>query len=96
MKDASGDVTAGAVKNDPTLGWASAPVTVVNNSSGRSDYMITVVLESADGSTQIDSAYATVTNLEPGQKTVQTAQFTKAAPVGAKLKVTEVQRTSSA
>jgi hypothetical protein len=93
-KDASGDVTVGAVTND-SMGLSSAPVTVTNHSSGRSDYFITVVLDSADGTTQIDSTMVAVTNLEPGQTSPQTAQFTAPAPAGAVAKVTQVQRTAS-
>lgn len=93
-KDASADVTVGAVTVDSTLGLPSAPVTVVNHSSKRSHYLITIALESADGKTQIDSTIVAVNDLDPGQSAKETAQFatTEKLPTGAKAVLKSVDR----
>jgi len=77
-KDASADVALGGVTVDPVLKMPSLKVTVTNHSSKRSNYIIELSLETADGTRQIDTATVAVNNLEPGQSTVQTGQFTTA------------------
>lgn len=93
------DVVLAAPEKDPTLGTSSVKVTTTNHSSKRSDYFITVALETADGKTQIDTATIFVENLEPGQSNVQNGEFlqtlTTPAPDGAKAVLQEVQRTES-
>lgn len=99
-KDASADVKIGRLKAKKILGQVSyyyAPVTVTNHSSKRSDYVITVALESADGKMQIDTADMLIQNLEPGQSKSDEGDFltTDKVPAGAKLVLQEVERTSS-
>lgn len=55
------------------FGYASATIEVTNNSSEASNYLIEIAFESADGSTQIGTGYASVNSLAPGQKTTQEA-----------------------
>lgn len=99
-KDASADVKLGHLKAKKILGQVSyyyAPVTVTNHSSKRSDYVITVALESANGKKQIDTADVLIQNLEPGQSKSDEGDFltTDKVPTGAKLVLQEVERTSS-
>lgn len=59
-------VSACAVSDNQFLG-PSAKLSVTNNSSKPSNYLVSVAFESADGKTQLDTAGATVQNLAPGQ-----------------------------
>lgn len=93
--DESGDVVISTCTTDD-LGQLSATLTVTNNSSKASDYFIEVVFESADGSTQLDSTFASVTNLAPGQKTESEAISFEDAPSGSfTCRVVDVMRTAS-
>ena len=95
-KDANADVTVGKVVVDATLGIPSAPVTVTNHSSKRSNYIIEISLETA--TTQVDSTLVAVNNLEPGQTSTQSAQFLGAidkSPAGAKAVIKSVDRLAS-
>lgn len=95
-KDASGDIKLG--KPDASNGFSiDVPVTAKNSSSKRSDYIVSLSLESADGSTQYDTATALLENVEPGQTATDTASFLKQSklPPGAKIVIKEVQRTAS-
>jgi Flp pilus assembly protein TadD len=99
-KDASADVVLGKVTVDPTLGLPTVPVTVTNHSSKRSNYIIEVALETADGKTQLASGFVSVDNLEPGQTSNQTASFFEAMnkgplPAGAKPVLKSVDRLAS-
>lgn len=96
-KDATADVKLGKVVVDPTmLSLPTVPVIVTNHSSKRSNYLIQISLETADGKTQIDSTNVVVDNLEPGQVSHQTGQFFRAVgktlPAGAKAVLTSVDR----
>lgn len=101
-KDASADVKIGRLKAKKILGQVSyyyAPVTVTNHSSKRSDYIITVALESTDGKQQIDTATVLIQKLESGQSKADTADFLttdKLPKGGGKLVLQEVERTASA
>jgi Flp pilus assembly protein TadG len=55
-----------------------ATVTVVNNTSKASNYIIDVTFDSTDGKTQLDSSVATVNNVAPGQ--TATADATSLKP----------------
>ena len=70
---------------------------MTNNSSGRSDYLIDLVIESADGATQLDTTTAFVQGLEPGQSATAEAMVTdvESLPADAVIRVTSVQRTAS-
>ncbi|MBL7501262.1 hypothetical protein I6A84_13160 [Frankia sp. CNm7] len=52
-------------------GWAAAAVTVTNHSSKASNYIITILMESPDGKTQIGTGLVSVSNLAPGQQSVE-------------------------
>jgi hypothetical protein len=99
-KDARADVTIGLWKsdNDPYFPTVSAPVTVANHSHKRSDYVIDIALESANGNTQFDTTTVLVNGLEPGQSTFQKAEFFQApkhVPATAKVTVKTIERTES-
>jgi hypothetical protein len=94
--DASADVTDVSVGATNLIGDTPVQVTVVNNSSGRSNYVIDLAAESADGGTQYDTTTAIVDNLDPGQTTtVDAIPFTTALPDGAVVKVKTVQRNAA-
>ena len=96
-QDASGDVKLGSYTTDAAQ-FGHVGVTITNHSSKRSDYMITVALESADGHTQYDTADVYAQNLEPGQTTSQDGIFVHAPsnpPATAKLVLKSVERTAS-
>jgi hypothetical protein len=96
-QDASGDVKLGSYTTD-AIKVGHVGVTVTNHSSKRSDYMITVALESADGHTQYDTADVYVQNLEPGQTSSQDGIFTNTStnpPANTKLVLKSVERTAS-
>jgi hypothetical protein len=96
-QDASGDIKLGSYTTD-AIKVGHVQVTVTNHSSKRSDYMITVALESADGHTQYDTADVYAQNLEPGQTTSQDGIFASTStnpPATAKLVLKSVERTAS-
>jgi hypothetical protein len=68
---------------------------VTNHSAKASTYAITVKVDPADGKTQIDTAYATVDHLGPGQTAEADAFMAKPIPDGAVCKVAEVDRLAS-
>jgi uncharacterized membrane protein YdfJ with MMPL/SSD domain len=90
--DASNDVTLGTITNETEIGFSHVDVSVTNHSSKRSNYLIELTLESADEKTQIDTATVVVDNLEPGQTSPQTGQFTKPAPPGSKVVIKSLDR----
>ena len=73
-------------------GWAAAEITITNNSSKASNYLVQVTFDTADHTTQIGTGYASVDNLAPGQKAVQTASALKDAQPGYLCTVTDVTR----
>lgn len=98
--NAAADVTVGKLKAKKITGdvaYYYVPVVVTNHSSKRSDYVVTVALESADGKQQIDTATVLVQNLEAGQSKRDEGDFlsTTKAPKGAQLVLQEVERTAS-
>ncbi|HET6951148.1 MAG TPA: hypothetical protein VFI47_12275 [Acidimicrobiales bacterium] len=76
----SGDVGEPACDVD-RVGLMMAEVPVTNRSSERSSYVIQVSFEAPDGS-QISTAPALVSALEPGQSTTTRAQTLKRPPAG--------------
>lgn len=92
-QDASGDISIGKIKTD--FGFTTVQIIAKNNSEKRSNYMVSVSAESADGKTQYDSSPAFINNVEPGQTATGDALFTKEFPSGAKVVVKEVSRTSA-
>ena len=96
-QDASGDVKLGGYTTDAAQ-FGHVAVTITNHSSKRSDYLITVAVESANGHTQYDTADVYVQNLESGQTTSQDGIFVHAPsnpPATAKLVLKSVERTAS-
>lgn len=63
---AAADITiSGCVTSD--FGSPEAHLTIKNNSSKTSNYIITIAFDSPDGGTQYDTGLAAVDNLTPGQ-----------------------------
>lgn len=97
-QSATKDVTLSRFTYDSSIDSPTVQVTVLNHSSKRSDYIITVALESVDGKTQIDTGDAFVQNLESQQSSVQNVVFFGVSgppPAGAIVKLQEVERTAS-
>lgn len=78
-----------------SIGITYPEVTVKNSSSKPSDYFITVVAQSADGSVKYDDTTIFISALQPGQQQTEEGMFTAEFPSGTICKVTEFQRTAS-
>jgi len=94
-QDATGDVKLGPPQAPDVLGIRYETVTVVNHSSKRSDYVIDVAVQSADGKTQYDTGTALINNVDPGQTASDKVMFTNHIPAGAKIVLKTVERTAS-
>lgn len=94
-KDASADIQSLDCGAPDAIGVTYPKVTVKNNSSKASDYMITIVAESPDGGMKYDETPVFITALQPGQSMTEQGMFTNELPSGAVCKVTAVQRTAS-
>lgn len=89
----SADVTVDSCDVDDTIGTVTANLSILNNSSGRSNYLITVSFEDGDG-VKVGDGFASANNLEPGQKArVEAVAFEEAD--GMTCVVTEVNRFAS-
>ena len=77
-----------------SAGHMASTVRVTNHSSKRSNYVVDVVFESADGSRQLASSTVFVNGLEPGQTTRQQAGTLTAAPMSFDCRLSQVQRFS--
>jgi hypothetical protein len=75
-------------------GHMASTVRVTNHSSKRSNYVVDVVFESADGSRQLATRSVFVNDLEPGQITRQEAGTLTPAPTSFDCRVSQVQRFS--
>jgi hypothetical protein len=75
-------------------GLMASTVTITNHSSKRSNYVVDVVFESADGSRQLAARTIVVNDLEPGQATQQEAGTLTPAPRRFDCRVSQVQRFS--
>lgn len=76
----------------------SVKVTVKNSSANKSDYMATVVFESADGKTQYGTGALFVSNLEPGQTKTEKVLMLDELPKNAKtisVRLTDFDRSQS-
>ena len=96
--DAAADVTVVKLGDVDVLGFRKAELKITNNSSKRSNYIIELSLESADGKTQLDTSTVTATNVDPGQSTGgNVLPFTKVknAPADAVIKIKTVSRTAA-
>ena len=78
-----------------SLGQLSAKVTITNHSSKSSNYMVTVVFESSDGATQLDSSFAAANNLSPNQNTTVEAVSFKEPQGRFTCRITDVTRYAS-
>ena len=95
--DATADIGTPTMAAPDAIGVSHVEIPVTNNSSGRSDYWIELVIESADGATQLETTSAFVEDLEAGQSTTAEAMVIDAGslPADAVVRVTTVQRTAS-
>jgi hypothetical protein len=75
------DAKLGPVKKGQ-FGTVSVKVTLTNKSANRSDYMGTVVFESANGARQFDTGALFVENLEPDQTKVENVMMLDNLPKG--------------
>jgi hypothetical protein len=94
-QDAAGDVKLGPVQAPDVLGIRYETITVVNHSSKRSDYIVDVAAQSADGKTQYDTGTALINNVDPSQTASDKVMFTNRIPAGAKVVLKTVERTAS-
>lgn len=93
---ASNDVQIASCGNDPTLNEGAPVVRITNHSADPSNYLITVVVNSADGKTQIGTASASADHLSAGQTTTDTAVgMSDPIPAGAVCQVGDVVRYAS-
>ena len=92
----SGDFVIGDIGTNE-FGGQYVTITVHNPTSKSSDFMATVDLNSADGRTQLDDNFIFVTNLEPGQSSVQQVEFFNydTIPDGANVVLKDMTRTAS-
>ena len=93
-KEASGDVTLGAILVDPKLGALSAEVTITNHSSKRSNYIVDLSITDADGKTTLGASMVSAPGVKPGQTAKRTAQFgtTQKLPADATITIVGVAR----
>jgi hypothetical protein len=75
-------------------GHMASTVRVTNHSSKRSNYVVDVVFESADGSRQLAARTVFVNDLEPGQTTQQEAGTLTTAPTSFDCRLSQIQRFS--
>lgn len=94
-QDASADLVDLDCGTPDSIGVTYPKVTVKNNSSKPSDYFITVVAQSSDGSIKYDDTVISIFALQPGQQQTEEGMFTADFPSGTVCKVTEFQRTAS-
>lgn len=90
------DVKINSCGKDADLGWAKANITVTNNSSKASDYLIEITFTSKDGKTQIGTGNTIISNLAPGQmKTEDVSALEDAGDAEIVCTVTDASRTAS-
>jgi hypothetical protein len=98
-KDATADVKIGTTFEVDSIGVPSVDVTITNNSDKKSDYYITVTLNTADGSEQLDDGVVFVDGLKPGQvkkdQIVFIGMVDEKLPKNAIVTLETVQRTAS-
>jgi hypothetical protein len=75
-------------------GFMASTVRITNHSSKRSNYVVDVVFESADGSRQLAARTVFVNDLEPGQATQHEAGTFTPSPARFDCRVSQVQRFS--
>ncbi len=77
------------------LGFASANITVTNDSADPSDYLIEITFASADGKTQIGTGNTIISNLANGQSKTEDVNSLEEAATGFTCTVSSVDRYSS-
>jgi hypothetical protein len=75
-------------------GFMASTVRITNHSTKRSNYVVDVVFESADGSRQLAARSIFVNDLEPGQATQQQAGTLTPSPARFDCRISQVQRFS--
>jgi hypothetical protein len=75
-------------------GHMASTIRITNHSSKRSNYVVDVVFESADGSRQLAARTVSMNDLEPGQTTQQEAGTLTPAPTSFDCRLSQVQRFS--
>lgn len=78
-----------------TSGDLDAKVTVTNNSSKPSNYIITIKFVSADGKTQLDTSPVVVNNLDAGQTSNEDAFSATPATPGYQCQIADATRTAA-
>ena len=93
-KEAWGDVKLGAITADATLESPMATVTITNHATKRSNYIVDLIITTADGQTKLDATMVSAEGLNPGQTVKREAQFmtTQKLPTDAKLTIVGVAR----
>lgn len=93
-REALGDVKLGALSVDAKSGSPTATVTITNNSSKRSNYVIDLTITTADGNNTLDATIVSAEALEPGKTAKKAAQFrtTQKLPKDAKLTIMGIAR----
>lgn len=90
------DVKINSCGKDDTIGYAQANITVTNDSSKASDYMIEITFTSKDGKTQVGTGNSFIQNLAPGQtKTEDVSALEEAGDLELVCTVSSVSRTES-
>lgn len=76
------EVEVGAIQPPDEYGYRSAPVTITNprNNPGPCTFVVTVTVDSGDGSVQYDSAITSVNSLNPGQSYSAEVTFSEEFP----------------
>jgi hypothetical protein len=92
-KGAMGDVTLGKFTVD-TIGAVTVPVTVINHSSKRSNYIIEFEVDNAAG-VKIGDGIASTNNIAPGQKAQLSGIAISVGDGPASVKLTNVTRYAS-
>lgn len=89
-----GDVKITSCEVDPTTSWAAAEVLITNRSSKPSNYYISIEFVDSSGK-RLGEAFASTSNLAPGQKAQETAQGLDQISVRIHCRVTDVTRFAS-
>ncbi|MYV60006.1 hypothetical protein GTW37_11170 [Streptomyces sp. SID4931] len=92
--DVSEDVTIIGCTRDPSIGWQSAKVKVVNGSSTTASYTIMMEFLDKEG-VKVAEGGAGVVALEPGGSAVRKAQGVGEVPPGTTCRISDIWRTPS-
>ncbi|MEU4923816.1 hypothetical protein AB0G29_31245 [Streptomyces parvus] len=92
--DVRKDVTIIGCTRDPSIGWQSAKVKVVNGSSATASYTIMMEFLDKEG-VKVAEGGAGVVALEPGGSAVRKAQGVGEVPPGTTCRISDIWRTPS-